>query len=343
MGRKLLVDSLNGLVTKRPPFWFMRQAGRYLPEYRELRSKTGSFIDLCLNKGASTEVTLQPIRRFDPDAAILFSDILIVPYGLGMDVRFEEGKGPILDAVSDRNGVDRLSLNKSWSKIESTYETVASVKSQLEPEKALIGFSGSPWTVATYMVEGKSSKDYATVKGWAYREREGFGTLIDLLVEASIKHLSLQIEAGVDAVKIFDTWAGVLSPEEFQRWVIEPSCKICHELRRRYPDVKIIGFPKGVGVGYVDYARKVDVNAVAIDTSVSPAWAAEYLQNEVTVQGNLDPIVLIQGGSQMIEQARNIRKNLQNGPFIFNLGHGVLPSTPVENLIKLAKYLKSPL
>jgi uroporphyrinogen decarboxylase len=260
-----------------------------------------------------------------------------------MDVRFEEGKGPILDAVCDRGGVDKLSLDKSWSKIESTYETVASVKSQLDPEKALIGFSGSPWTVATYMVEGKSSKDYANVKGWAYRERDEFGRLIDLLVEASIKHLSLQIDAGVDAVKIFDTWAGVLSPDEFQRWVIEPSRKICEELKIRYPDVKIIGFPKGVGVGYIDYATKVGVDAVAIDTSVSPAWAAEYLQNEVAVQGNLDPIVLIEGGNKMIEQAQDIRKSLQKGPFIFNLGHGVLPSTPVENLIKLATYLKTSL
>ena len=187
MGEKLLIDSLDGVITKRPPFWFMRQAGRYLPEYRELRSRTGGFIDLCLNRAASTEVTLQPIKRFDPDAAILFSDILIVPYGLGMNVRFEEGIGPILDAVCDRRGVDKLSLNKSWSRIESTYETVASVKSQLEPNKALIGFSGSPWTVATYMVEGKSSKDYATVKGWAYRDREGFGRLIDLLTVATVQ------------------------------------------------------------------------------------------------------------------------------------------------------------
>jgi len=343
MGEKLLIDSLEGVVTKRPPFWFMRQAGRYLPEYRELRSRTGGFIDLCLNRAASTEVTLQPIKRFDPDAAILFSDILIVPYGLGMSVRFEEGIGPILDAVYDSRGVDKLSLNKSWSRIESTYETVASVKSQLEPNKALIGFSGSPWTVATYMVEGKSSKDYATVKGWAYRDREGFGRLIDLLTVATIKHLSAQVDAGADVIKIFDTWAGVLSPEEFRRWVIEPSVKICAELKLRYPGVKIIGFPKGVGIGYVDYVRNVGVDGVAIDTSVSPVWAAEFLQGEVTVQGNLDPIVLIEGGDKMIEQAQQIRENLQEGPFIFNLGHGVLPSTPVENLIKLAKYLKAPL
>lgn len=343
MGEKPLIDSLEGKTAERPPFWFMRQAGRYLSEYRELRSRTGSFIDLCLNRAASTEVTLQPIRRFEPDAAILFSDILIVPYGLGMDVRFEEGKGPILDAVCDAKGLNKLSIDKSWSRIESTYETVESVKSQLDSDKTLIGFSGAPWTVATYMVEGKSSKDYATVKGWAYRETEEFERLINLLVVATIKHLSLQIDAGADVIKIFDTWAGVLSPEEYQRWVIRPSFEICSELKRRYPDVKIIGFPKGVGVGYLDFANKVGVDGVAIDTSVPPEWAAEFLQNDVTVQGNLDPIVLIEGGDRMIDQARNIRESLQSGPFIFNLGHGVLPATPVENLIKLAEFLRAPL
>ena len=343
MGEKLLIDSLEGKVTKRPPFWFMRQAGRYLPEYRELRAKTGGFIDLCLSKSASTEVTLQPMKRFDPDAAILFSDILIVPYGLGMGVRFEEGRGPILDAVHDREGVEKLSLHKDWSRIESTYETVDSVKSQLPQDKTLIGFSGSPWTVATYMVEGRSSKDYAIVKGWAYREPEEFGRLIKLLVEATIKHLSLQIDAGVDVIKIFDTWAGVLSPDEFRKWVIEPSSEICSEIKRRYPNVRIIGFPKGVGIGYVDYVKAVDVDGVAIDTSVAPIWAANALQGQVTVQGNLDPIVLIEGGEKMIEQSRNIRKNLENGPFIFNLGHGVLPSTPVKNLVQLAEFLKKPI
>jgi len=343
MSKKPLIDSLSGKVSERPPFWFMRQAGRYLSEYRELRSRTGGFIDLCLNRAASTEVTLQPIRRFEPDAAILFSDILIVPYGLGMDVRFEEGKGPILDAVYDAEGLDKLSIDKSWSRIESTYETVESVKSQLASDKTLIGFSGSPWTVATYMVEGKSSKDYATVKGWAYREADVFERLINLLVDATIKHLSLQIDAGADVIKIFDTWAGVLSPTEYQKWVIKPSFKICSELKRQYPDVKIIGFPKGVGIGYLDFADKVGVDGIAIDTSVSPKWAAEFLQSQVTVQGNLDPIVLIQGGEKMIHQARYIRESLQNGPFIFNLGHGVLPATPVENLIRLAEFLRAPL
>ncbi len=343
MGKKPLIDSLSGQTSERPPFWFMRQAGRYLSEYRELRSKTGGFIDLCLDRAASTEVTLQPIRRFDPDAAILFSDILIVPYGLGMDVRFEEGIGPILDAVHDTEGLDKLSIDKDWSRIESTYETVESVKSQLDRDKTLIGFSGSPWTVATYMVEGKSSKDYATVKGWAYRDTEGFERLINLLVKATIKHLSLQIDAGADVIKIFDTWAGVLSPKEYQKWVIKPSFKICSELKRQYPDVKIIGFPKGVGVGYLDFADKVGVDGVAIDTSVSPKWAAEFLQSKVTVQGNLDPIVLIEGGEKMIAQARCIRESLQKGPFIFNLGHGVLPVTPVDNLIKLAEFLRAPL
>ena len=341
--KKLLLNSLNGEVTSRPPFWFMRQAGRYLPEYKKLRAKTGGFIDLCLNPAAATEVTLQPIRRFNPDAAILFSDILIVPYGLGMGVRFEEGVGPILDSVSEAKDLTRLSLDKYFQLIEPTYEAVSNVKTALPGGTSLIGFAGAPWTVATYMVEGQSSKDYKKVKGWAYSDPNSFNDLINILIEATVRHLSEQVSAGADVVKLFDSWAGVLSPDEFDKWVIEPTQKICAQLKLSHPGVKIIGFPKGAGIGYERFIRLSGVYAVAIDTSIPTDWAAKNLQHHLPVQGNLDPIVLIEGGRAMFNQAKKIRKNLEKGPFIFNLGHGVLPSTPVENLVELADFLRKPL
>ena len=341
MPNQLLITTLRGEMPDRPPFWFMRQAGRYLPEYREIRKKSGTFIDLCLNPKNAKQVTLQPIIRYNTDAAILFSDILIIPYGLGMGVRFEEGKGPILDAVSDFDELKALSLTKNWSRIETTYETVSLVKAELPHTTCLIGFAGSPWTVATYMVEGQSSKDYAKVKAWAYRDPCGFSSLIDLLVEATVKHLSEQILAGADVVKLFDSWAGVLSPCEFEKWVIEPTREICQRLKERHPHIMIIGFPKGAGVGYKDYINKTGIDAVSIDTSVQTKWAAQELQSIKPVQGNLDPISLLVGGKQMIEQAKLIYDDFQNGPFIFNLGHGILPSTPVENVEDLVTFLRN--
>jgi uroporphyrinogen decarboxylase len=343
MTKKLLTQSLNGEITTRPPFWFMRQAGRYLPEYRELRKKTGTFIDLCLNPVAATEVTLQPIRRFNPDAAILFSDILIVPYGLGMKVHFKEGVGPLLDSVSKAKDLNYLSIEKNFRRIEATYETVSNVRTALPDNTSLIGFAGSPWTVATYMVEGKSSKDYRKVKGWAYSDPVGFKELIEILIEATVCHLSNQITAGADVVKLFDSWSGVLSPDEFDKWVMGPTQKICSRLKAKHPNTKIIGFPKGAGIGYQRFAFSSGVDAVALDTSVPTDWAAENLQKLLPVQGNLDPISLVEGGSAMLAQAEKIRRNLRDGPFIFNLGHGVLPSTPVQNVIDLAEYLRKPL
>lgn len=342
MQNQLLMTTLKGEITKRPPFWFMRQAGRYLPEYREIRKKTGTFIDLCLNPQSAKDVTLQPIIRYNTDAAILFSDILIIPYGLGMDVRFEEGKGPILGAISNSNDLSALSLTKNWTRIEATYETVSLVKTELPDTTSLIGFAGSPWTVATYMVEGQSSKDYAKVKGWAYRDPNGFSRLIELLIEATVKHLSKQILAGADVVKLFDSWSGVLSPVQFKKWVIGPTKKICQRLKKKHPHIMIIGFPKGAGVGYKDYVEQTGIDAVSIDTSISTSWAAQELQTIMPIQGNLDPISLLEGGSQMIEQAGLIFEDLKNGPFIFNLGHGILPSTPVENVAELVAFLQKP-
>jgi uroporphyrinogen decarboxylase len=340
MSDKLILDVLGGAVSERPPFWLMRQAGRYLPEYRELRARAGSFLDLCLAPAMAAEVTVQPIRRFHPDAAILFSDILIVPYGLGQSVRFEEGRGPVLEPIRDVRDLSRLSHDKAWSRIEPTYETVSRVREQLPDDIALIGFAGAPWTVATYMVEGQSSKDYARTKQWAYGDPEGFGRLIDMLVDATVRHLAAQIAAGATVVKLFDSWAGVLAPAEFTRWVINPTRKICARLKLLHPEIPIIGFPRGAGIRYLDFARDAGVDAVSIDTAIPADWAARELQPIMPVQGNMDPIALITGGDVMAREVALIRDSLGSGPFVFNLGHGVLPVTPPEHVAELAQLLR---
>ncbi|MEC7388941.1 MAG: uroporphyrinogen decarboxylase [Pseudomonadota bacterium] len=337
----LFLNTLAGQKTDRPPFWFMRQAGRYLPEYRALRKKADGFLNLCLNSSLASQVTLQPMSRFEPDAAILFSDILIVPYGLGMAVDFVEGRGPVLDAISDSSDIKRLNSEQYKTRIEATYETVRLCRDQLSLDKALIGFAGSPWTVATYMIEGGASKNYAKVKSWAYRDDQSFNTLIKIVTRATIDHLSAQIDHGADAVKLFDSWAGVLSPSQFEKWVIKPTREIVDSINLKYPTIKIIGFPKGAGHQYIDYVNKTGVDAVAIDTSVNPGWAAKMLDKKVVIQGNMDPISLLVGGESMLNQACSIISNMKERPHVFNLGHGVLPETPPENVEALAKYLRN--
>ena len=337
----LFLSALNGHKTSRAPFWFMRQAGRYLPEYRALRSKTDGFLSLCLNSRLACEVTLQPIYRFEPDAAILFSDILIVPYGLGMSVNFIEGKGPILDAIIDGSGIRRLNQKQYRNRIEATYETVRLCRDRLSQDKALIGFAGSPWTVVTYMIEGGASKNYAKVKSWAYRDEQSFNTLIKIVTAATIEHLSAQIDQGVDAVKLFDSWAGVLSPSQFEKWVIKPTSEIVEAINTKYPTVKVIGFPRGAGNQYLDYVNKTKVDAVAIDTNVVPDWAAKAFDKKVVIQGNLDPIALIVGGERMLSEATTIVESMKSRCHIFNLGHGVLPETPPENVEILARFLRN--
>ena len=337
----LLIKTLNNKKPTRPPFWFMRQAGRYLPEYRALREKADGFMKLCLNSKLSCEVTLQPVSRFNPDAAILFSDILIVPYGLGVGVDFIEGKGPILDAVNDKSDLVRLNYQVNKNRIESTYDTVRLCREKLSADKVLIGFAGSPWTVATYMVEGGSSKNYVKVKSWAYRDRASFSALINIIVDATIQHLVAQIESGAEVIKLFDSWAGVLSPKEFYEWVILPTKEICEQIKAKHPLVKIIGFPRGAGPNYIDYVNKTKIDAVATDTSVCPYWAAKSFDEEVIIQGNLDPVSLIVGGDAMLREASSIIKAMESRPHIFNLGHGVLPETPPENVERLAAYIHS--
>ena len=337
---KLLIRALRGETLPRPPFWFMRQAGRYLPEYRAVRQQAGSFLELCYNPDLATEVTLQPIQRFGMDAAILFADILLIPDGLGQTLDYREGEGPVLDPIYDVAGLARLSLDKLHQRVAPVYETVARLVAELPDHVALIGFAGAPWTVATYMVEGKGSRDHALVKQWAYRDPDGFGQLIELLVTATVEYLSKQVDAGAEAVQLFDTWAGALSETAFQRWCIEPVQRIVALLRQKHPELVIIGFPRGAGAGYRTFAQATGVNGVSLDWTVPLDWAAAELQGKVTLQGNLDPRLLVNGGRAMEVEIQRILETLGQGPFIFNLGHGIVPETPPEHVNRLSEMLR---
>jgi uroporphyrinogen decarboxylase len=338
---KLLLRALAGEALERPPWWLMRQAGRYLPEYRALRSRMPGFVEFCLTPELAAEATLQPIRRFGMDAAIVFADILLVPQALGQRVEFGE-EGPVLEAIAGGAGIARL-RREGCSGLDPVYETVRRSRAGLSPDTALIGFAGSPWTVATYMVEGGSSRDFRQVKSWAYRDPVSFAELVDLLVDATVGYLSGQIAAGADVVQLFDTWAGVLPEAEFERWVIDPTRRITARLKESFPTVPVIGFPRGAGLLYERYAVESGVDAVGLDTVVSHSFARERLQPRVVVQGNLDPIALLVGGSVLTEAVKEIRGAFGGGPFIFNLGHGVLPQTPPDHVAALARLLTEPI
>ena len=315
-----------------PPVWFMRQAGRYLPEYRELRAKAGSFLDLCFTPEWAAEVTLQPIRRFHFDAAILFSDILVVPHALGRTVTFEAGEGPRLEPLDDAAKLGTLAASADDEVFAPVYEAVRRVKAALPAGVALLGFCGAPWTVATYMVAGRGTPDQAPARILAYREPEGFARMIDILVEVSSRYLVEQLKAGADAVQIFDTWAGVLPPAEFARWSIAPTRAIIENVRREVPDAKIIGFPRGAGASLGAYVDQVPVNALSLDWTAEPAFVRERIQSRVAVQGNLDPLVLLAGGAALNRAVDDILENYGRGPLIFNLGHGILPETPIAHV-----------
>ncbi|HYD71387.1 uroporphyrinogen decarboxylase [Azospirillum sp.] len=339
--RKPILAALKGEACTHPPFWLMRQAGRYLPEYRELRAKAGSFLDLCYNPAFAVEVTLQPIRRYGMDAAILFSDILVVPHALGQPLTFQEGEGPKLDPVRSPADLNRLSKANFHAHLEPVYETVRRLRGALPPEVTLIGFAGAPWTIACYMVEGGGSKEYAAVKGFAYRDPAGFGQLINLLVEVTADYLCTQIDAGAEVVQLFDSWAGVLPAGAFRRWVIEPTRRIVALVKARHPDVPVIGFPRAAGLLYEDYVADSGVDAVGLDTTVPPVWAARTLQPRLPVQGNLDPIMLAVGGDALRRAATEILEAFSGRPFIFNLGHGVIQTTPPEHVAELSRLLKA--
>ena len=319
----------------------MRQAGRYLPEYREIRTKTGGFLDLCYTPELAAEVTLQPIRRFGFDAAILFSDILVVPHGLGQTVEFRENEGPVLEPIRTEAALSSLSREGLLDHLAPVYETVRRVKSELSPETALIGFAGAPWTVSTYMVEGGTSRDFSNVKGWALRAPKEFARLIDLLVDATVDHLIAQIDAGADAIQIFDTWAGIVPASLFTELCLEPVRAIAQRVKAKHPDVPVIVFPRGVGVQYSRFVRIREIDALSIDSAVPPAWAKRELQISGAVQGNLDPIALLEGGTIMRAEAARILEEMSAGPFIFNLGHGVVPATPPENVAELVEFVRS--
>jgi uroporphyrinogen decarboxylase len=332
---KPLLSVLDGKHCAIPPLWLMRQAGRYLPEYRAIRQRVKGFLDLCFDPKLAAEVTLQPIRRFGFDAAILFSDILVVPYALGQRVSFETGEGPKVDPIEEPSGLGRLRQALDETTLAPVYETVGLVKESLPKDVALIGFCGAPWTLATYMIAGRGTVGQLPARLFAYRNADAFAALIDLLVQASARHLIRQLEAGADAVQIFDTWAGVLPPEEFQRWCIVPCARIVAAVRKVIPSAKIIGFPRGAGAGLVPYLAAVAVDAVGLDWTVDLPFAREQIQTRHPVQGNLDPVALLAGGKALDHAIDAILGAFAGGPFIFNLGHGVLPETPMAHVAQL--------
>jgi uroporphyrinogen decarboxylase len=329
---KLFIETLRGEKNDRVPFWFMRQAGRYLPEYMALRKETGSFLDLCYNPDFATEVTLQPIRRFNMDAAILFSDILVIPHALGQDLAFKVGEGPVLTPVNNLEKLDALSNKSLHDHLNPVYQTVSNLSKALPEHVALIGFAGAPWTVATYMVNGRGSKDQAETRLMAYQDRETFTKLIDLLVSSTSEYLIRQVDHGAEALQIFDSWSGTLPADEFIKWCVEPVQKIVENIRAVHPDVPIIGFPKGAGAKIKNFVQKTKVNAVSIDTSTSTTWVQNVMQPLCTVQGNLDPLLLVSGGEPLEKAVYHILDHLKDGPHVFNLGHGIIPQTPPENV-----------
>jgi uroporphyrinogen decarboxylase len=333
--RKPVLDVLGGARLSPPPIWLMRQAGRYLPEYRALREKAGGFLDLVLSPGLAAEVTLQPVRRFGFDAAILFSDILVVPYALGQPLRFAEGEGPRLDPIQDRRAIGMLAARADAAKLAPIYETVARVKADLPPDKCLLGFCGAPWTVASYMVAGRGTPDQAPARLFAARDPQAFGAVIDRLVEASGDYLIRQLEAGADAVQIFDTWAGVLAPAEFERWCIEPVREIVAQVRARVPAAKIIGFPRGAGTLLGRYIERVPVNAVSLDWTIDRGFARSCLDGRAAIQGNLDPLALVAGGDALDRAVDDVLGGFRDVPLIFNLGHGIVPETPIAHVERM--------
>ena len=337
---KPILDVLARRPQATPPVWFMRQAGRYLPEYRALRAKAGSFLDLCFTPELATEVTLQPIRRFSFDAAILFSDILVVPHALGRHVTFEVGEGPRLEPLDDAAKLNALAREADETVFAPVYEAVRRVKAAMPENVALLGFCGAPWTVATYMVAGRGTPDQAPARMMAYRQPEAFARMIDILVDVSSRYLIEQLRAGADAVQIFDTWAGVLPPAEFARWSVAPVRRMVDNVRRAVPDAKIIGFPRGAGASLGAYADQVPVNAVSIDWMAEPSFVRERIQSRIAVQGNLDPLALLAGGAALDRAVDAVLENFAAGPLIFNLGHGILPETPIAHVEQVLKRIR---
>ena len=327
---KPLLATLRGERQPVPPVWLMRQAGRYLPEYRGLRAEKGGFLALATDPEAAAEITLQPIRRFGFDGAILFSDILMVPWALGQDLSFGVGEGPRLAPPLVEAPLE--GLQRAVERLEPVYGTVARVAAALPPETTFLGFAGSPWTVATYMVAGQGSRDQAETRQYAYQRPDSFGLVIDAIVALTIEYLSRQVAAGVEAVQLFDSWAGSLSPAQFERWVIAPNAAIVAGLKARHPDVPVIGFPKGIGAKLVAYADETGVDAVGLDETIDPTWADAVLPPGLPVQGNLDPLALLAGGLALEAGIDRVLAAFPDRPHVFNLGHGIGQFTPIEHV-----------
>ena len=340
---KSFLAALSGTRQKTPPIWLMRQAGRYLPEYRAIRSKAASFLDFCYSPALATEATLQPIRRFGFDAAILFSDILVIPDALGQSVSFESGEGPRLKPIETSADLAALREAPDWSRLAPVFETVARARQSLPAETALIGFCGAPWTVASYMIAGSGTPDQAPARLLAYREPKLFAALIDRLVEASAAYLLRQIEAGAEAVQIFDSWSGVLPPAEFERWCVKPLERIVAHLRAESPAIPIIAFPRGAATQFVKFADLTGLSAIGLDTAVEPRAAAALLPGRLALQGNLDPIALVAGGRALDEAVARVLQGFEGRAHIFNLGHGILPETPIAHVERLMALVRRPL
>ena len=337
---KPILDALAGKPRTPPPIWMMRQAGRYLSEYREVRERAGSFLDLCFTPDLAAEVTLQPVRRFGFDAAIIFSDILVIPYALGQTLDFVIGEGPRLEAIEQPSGLSILRDVANADRLAPVYETVSRVKRELAPDTALIGFCGAPWTVATYMIAGRGTADQVPARLFAYRHPDAMAELVDRLVRASSDYLVHQLEAGADVVQIFDTWSGVLSPEEFDRWCIAPVERIVQAVRARVPDAKVIGFPRGAGTALTRYVDGVSVDAVGLDWMIDKTFAREQVQSRRAVQGNLDPLALLAGGAALDRAIDDVLAAFGAGPLIFNLGHGILPETPIAHVERMLRRVR---
>lgn len=338
--QRRFLKPFSGEAINPPPIWLMRQAGRYLPEYRATRKEAGSFLDLCYNPALAAEVTLQPIRRYGFDASILFSDILVVPDALGQRVTFAEGEGPRLDPIREVAGLSRLSLSNTGEKFGRVCETVSRLRQDLPRETTLIGFCGAPWTVATYMVEGRGSTDQGEARGWAYRDPAGFAQLIDILTEASIVYLTEQIKAGADVIQIFDSWAGSLAENQFQQWVVLPTARIVNALKSAYPHVPVIGFPRGAASQLAHFVEGTNVDGVSCDTSCPLGVMQTVAARGVVAQGNLDPLLLVAGGEALDRRVDEILDAMRGRSFVFNLGHGIVPETPPEHVAQLVERVR---
>ena len=339
-----VLKNLRGELTPSVPIWLMRQAGRYLPEYRSIRQKADSFLDLCYSPKKAAEITLQPVRRFGFDAAIIFSDILVIPDALGQKLSFEEGKGPILEPIDPQNSIGENALDylrqTQFMKMGSVYEAINIVKTAKPRDCALIGFAGGAWTVATYMVEGGSSRTFESVRKWAYSDDKSFSSLINILTEATILHLNAQVDAGAEILQIFESHAGILDCYGFDKWIIQPFRKIISSVKSQHPEIPIIGFPRGGAANILKFISETGVDAISLDQSIPPCWAASKIQPKIPVQGNLDPIHLVSDAKKLSFHANEILNALSGGPFVFNLGHGVDKNTKPETVERLVQIVR---